>query len=257
MANYQDHDRQPRQMRDWDQDRQRDDRPRTGSGRFEEARHWREDDQRNSYDQTHNEFRGGPARSDWDRPQHARGGGYSGARFGDWSQSTQGGAVGSELYGGYDRHGAGRGVSQSDYGGRAGYGYGGPTGQSYGGGYDRNEPFERGGYQGYGSQQDYQGEGYAPGSQIWNQRGYAETGAQRQHDHDPDYLHWREQQMRGFDEDYAAWRDERRQKFSSDFESWRQNRPRNHGKGPQIEAENPVVGSVSDGETGDMSKKKN
>ena len=259
MANYQDQDRYPRQMRDQDRDRQRDDRMQTGSSRFEESRHWREDDRRNPYDQARNESYRGSARAEWDRPQHARGGGYAGAQFGDWESSTQGGAVGSELYGGYDRHGAGRNMSQSDYGGQSDYGYGGRTSQNYGGGYERNQGFERGGYHGYGRQSDDQGEGYAPGSQIWNERerGYAGSQTRRSHDHDPDYTHWREQQMRGFDDDYAAWRDERRQKFSSDFDTWRQNRPRNHGKGPQIEAENPVVGSVTDGDTGDMSKKKN
>lgn len=61
------------------------------------------------------------------------------------------------------------------------------------------------------------------------------------HEFEPDYLHWREQRMAAYDRDYSQWRDEKRQKFSSDFEGWRSSR------GPQVQAENSVVGDVTDG----------
>ncbi|WP_255984854.1 hypothetical protein, partial [Klebsiella pneumoniae] len=64
------------------------------------------------------------------------------------------------------------------------------------------------------------------------------------HDFEPDYLHWRDQQMAAYDRDYSQWRDEKRQKFSSDFEGWRSSR------GPQVQAENSVVGDVADGGDG-------
>lgn len=94
-------------------------------------------------------------------------------------------------------------------------------------------------------------------AQSWNQgrpEGYAGPEHARgsnmnrpgPHDFDPDYLHWREQQISTLDKDYADWRTERRQKFSTDFDSWRQNR----AGGPRIEAENPIVGNVADGGDG-------
>jgi hypothetical protein len=69
------------------------------------------------------------------------------------------------------------------------------------------------------------------------------------HDFEPDYLHWRQQQLSAFDKDYSDWRNERREKFSSDFDSWRQNRPR-------TQAANPIVGDVTDGGTGNAAEAK-
>jgi hypothetical protein len=97
---------------------------------------------------------------------------------------------------------------------------------------------------------DYPETGYAPGAQIWRSSD-AESNRAAHHDFEPDYLHWREQQMSTLDKDYSDWRNERRQKFSSDFDSWRQTR----AHGPKIEGENPVVGDVSDGGVGTQHKK--
>ena len=92
--------------------------------------------------------------------------------------------------------------------------------------------------------------GYAPGAQIWEGSGPGMGGQSHEHhDFEPDYLHWRRQQLEAFDKDYSEWRNERREKFSSDFDSWRQSRPR-------VQAENPIVGDVSDGGTGDASEVK-
>lgn len=97
--------------------------------------------------------------------------------------------------------------------------------------------------------QSWAGE-HAPGSDSW--RGSdARAGRPAHHDFEPDYLHWREQQLSTLDKDYADWRNERREKFSADFDSWRQTR----AHGPRIEAENPVVGDVSDGGVGTQHKK--
>lgn len=80
----------------------------------------------------------------------------------------------------------------------------------------------------------YRATGHAPGAQIWEG-----SGPDNRRDYEPDYLHWREQQMQKFDRDYDEWRSERRQKFSSDFDTWRSNR-----------ADNPIVGDVADGGVG-------
>ncbi|HYC98115.1 hypothetical protein [Brevundimonas sp.] len=128
----------------------------------------------------------------------------------------------------------GQGYGQMGYGSQA---YGGPNygAQTYGG-------------QTYGDQagmhQSYPSHAYAPGSQIWEGSGQGMGGQSHQHhDFEPDYLHWREQQLSAFDRDYSDWRKERREKFSADFDSWRQSRPR-------VQAENPIVGDVTDGGDG-------
>ena len=98
--------------------------------------------------------------------------------------------------------------------------------RAYGQGYDRPT---------YARSQGYETHGYAPGSQIWE----GSDRASNRSEYEPDYLHWREQQMSKFDRDYDDWRSERRQKFSSDFDTWRTNR-----------ADNPIVGDVADGGVG-------
>lgn len=103
---------------------------------------------------------------------------------------------------------------------------------------------------------------YAPGSQIWEDTGREWSGVRgmqggrpAQEEFEPDYLHWREQQLSAFDNDYRSWRDERRQKFSTDFDTWRSSRPKTEMK---AEAANPIVGDVSDGGVGrDDLKNKN
>lgn len=89
------------------------------------------------------------------------------------------------------------------------------------------------------SQQRYQGGAGGPdsnrnpyaGSQTYGGYGdqlgygsYDEEQRQRGQHHDPDYLRWREQQMRALDADYQSWRGERYKKFSEEFDSWRKSR---------------------------------
>lgn len=52
-----------------------------------------------------------------------------------------------------------------------------------------------------------------------NDRAPPHRGSQRRYD--PDYLAWREEQMRLLDEDYDLWRAERYQKFTEEFNAWR------------------------------------
>ncbi|MBX3477778.1 MAG: hypothetical protein KF910_09225 [Brevundimonas sp.] len=136
----------------------------------------------------------------------------------------------SRSYGSGETWGRGPGrFEQAPRGGEFGRDYG--VNRAYGRDHDQG----RGPARTYGSGRDYEAQGYAPGAQIWQGSG-RDMGRP---DHEPDYLHWREQQMSKFDRDYDDWRNERRQKFSSDFDSWRSSR-----------AENPVVGDVSDGGVG-------
>lgn len=45
-----------------------------------------------------------------------------------------------------------------------------------------------------------------------------------QHQHDADYLRWREEHLRQLDEEYATWRRDRYGKFSEEFSQWRDSR---------------------------------
>lgn len=132
-----------------------------------------------------------------------------------------------------------------------GYSQGGAYGGSaMGGGYSQGQQSH--------SQQGYSDHGYAPGGQIWEGSGRGMGGQSHEHhEFEPDYLHWRQQQLSAFDKDYSDWRNERRQKFSSDFDSWRQTRPRSEASGEhKTPAENPIVGDVSDGGVGSQDAKK-
>lgn len=151
-------------------------------------------------------------------------------------------ATGASAYGGGPQYGQDYGrVSQDSQG------YGGPTyGRAHGGQTYGDQTY---GDQTYGGQGRYD-HGYAPGGQIWQGSGQGMGGQSHEHhDFEPDYLHWRQQQLEAFDRDYSDWRNERREKFSSDFDSWRKSRPR-------VQAENPIVGDVADGGTGDASEVK-
>jgi len=97
---------------------------------------------------------------------------------------------------------------------------------------------------------DFERHGYAPGAEIW---GGADRNASRDqtHDFEPDYLHWRDQQMASFDNEYRSWRDERRTRFTNDFDTWRKSRSEN----VKAEAANPYVGDVAEGGVGRVSTK--
>jgi hypothetical protein len=126
---------------------------------------------------------------DWTAHQagadHTRGGaGLTPPSGGDWNTPPSGQvARGSALYGGPGPSGGGM-YGQSDYGARTG-----------------------------GGRVIHQGSGGT----------YGMAGGHDDHggEFEPDYLHWREQQMRTLDDDYRQWRTERRERFASDFTTWR------------------------------------
>ncbi|MFN3352655.1 MAG: hypothetical protein ACK4Z5_03515 [Brevundimonas sp.] len=245
------------QNRDWNDDRRMS--PERDDGRDREHRSWQDQDR-------------------------ARGGGVhpamSGGRQGDWGSAGYGQAAqGSQLYGGPGQGGGIQG--QSDYGGYSGYGgpsAGGGAPRSQGDDATRHGRFDQGhgetgyGRGGYGQSGAHAGsagadygygrQSHAPGSQIWGQedhrsirQGSGGTYGQGGHDphhgahheFEPDYLQWREAQMRSFDDDYRSWRDERRQKFSSDFDTWRSSR---NGDAARNNLSASAVQDVADGGKG-------
>ncbi len=183
----------------------------------------------------------GQQQQQWGQPQYGRG------DAGSWS----GGGSMSGPDGGYGPSGYSQGGSfgGSSMGGQSGMRTGFAGGSQMQGGSTG---------QGYGSQGGHPAHGYAPGAQIWEGSGSGMGGQTHEHhDFEPDYLHWRQQQLSAFDDDYRSWRDERRQKFSSDFDSWRQSRPRSEASGEHhTPAENPIVGDVTDGGTGNAAEAK-
>lgn len=114
-----------------------------------------------------------------------------------------------------------------------GYGYDGrpdggfaPNGRPDGGYLSNGRP--AGGYAGHGG----------PEGVDHNDRYPSYRGSQRRYD--PDYLAWREEQMRLLDEEYDLWRAERYQKFTEEFNTWRSARGRRpQGQGDPRDAPFP------------------
>lgn len=239
-----------------------------GSG---EDRSWRGDDDRTSRSTSQNHGYDSGGRGDW-----SRGSGYNADREFDQSRGGYGRDQGSRGYGfgSGSSYGGDWSRGQNDFGRDHSRDYGRDAGDYNASRYTRqdyDQYRERGSYnpgpeaqrgdfgrgygvsgQGrydsgsnYGSGRTYQGEGYAPGAEVWNDRGPSYSQGRGQSDYEPDYLHWRDQQLSNFDNDYKTWRDERRQKFSSDFDSWRSSRPK-----VETQAANPLVGDVTEGGTG-------
>lgn len=198
---------------------------------------------------------------------------YAGGQSAGWSRDHGSGVEASGPYGGGGSHASD--ASRDDWGaprynqpqgrGDAGYWSAPPAaehshrgggrnagGYSQGGAFGGSAMGGRAGAAGMGGSSTYPSHGYAPGAQIWEGSGSGMGGQSHEHhEFEPDYLHWREQQLSAFDNDYRAWRDERRQKFSSEFDSWRQSRPRSEAGGDRpAPAANPIVGDVSDGGVG-------
>jgi hypothetical protein len=122
-----------------------------------------------------------------------------------------GSGYGSERYGGgeQDYRGLTRGGGYGrDYSGsEAGWGYpqeGRGMGSRGGGGYRQGD--------------DWRGHETGGEGGSWAGRGRDDD------DFDPDYRHWRGEQMKQLDSDYQEWRQERRKKFSEDFDKWRSSR---------------------------------
>jgi len=50
------------------------------------------------------------------------------------------------------------------------------------------------------------------------------------HEFDPDYLHWREEQMRGHDRDYHEWRKSQQESYDQDYRAFRDQRREHFGR---------------------------
>lgn len=136
----------------------------------------------------------------------------AGSNYGDWSGSRS--AQDERYRGGYGGQESGR----EDY---------------HGGGHERQESREPGNY----GRQDYGNSGrFGGGEGQYGMRrdmgsmhrqddmawGRGEQGGSRhESEFDPDYLQWRNEQMRSLDEDYRSWRRDRFKKFSDEFSTWR------------------------------------
>ncbi|MBB6564222.1 hypothetical protein HNP48_006949 [Acidovorax soli] len=108
-------------------------------------------------------------------------------------------------------------------------------GRSYGYGHDGRPD---GGYAGNGG----------PDGIDHNDRSPSHRGSQRRYD--PDYLAWREEQMRLLDEEYDLWRAERYQKFTEEFNAWRSARsrgPRGQGAEGLQGSDTAAPGKAKDG----------
>lgn len=209
--------------------------------RYDEGRSWSEGDGGRTYQAYGDQGR------DTDRPYAgSRSYGYGQERQSDYGRTVSTNDRNSSPYDRPDyrsQSGYGRNASfgQHRYGGQDQYSQHGNYPSSNRGGYEQSDNRANWGGPDFGhsaSRQDYTQNGYAPGAEIWRQDGGQSHQSRR--DFEPDYLHWRDQQLSNFDRDYHDWRSERREKFSSDFDSWRQNR-----------AANPIVGDVADGGVGD------
>ncbi len=116
-----------------------------------------------------------------------------------------------------------------DYGGRGG-GAGGPRRSNYGYGSDEFADD-------YGHRQF--GDGSATAGSFYGNRDRFPGGRAPQRSqahHDPDYLQWRNEQLRSLDSDYESWRRERYQKFSEDFNTWRSQRATQNENVPAAQA---------------------
>lgn len=241
-----------------DDDYRAERQPRRGPSRYRgEGRSW-DDDRSSSYSQ------GGYSSADYSgyasassRPDYREHSGYrtrpyeprpfTGDREGYRSRPMSDADYDAEPHG-RAYMGSGRSSFGGDYGqgGHGGFGSGGYDGASQTGGsagYTGSRPTP------YADRSS----GYAPGAQIWDGPGQdvASDHRSRGHDFEPDYLHWRDGQMRDLDRDYHAWRDERRQKFSKDFDDWRsQRRAQGVRSQDQTAGHYGTPGASSDGDTG-------
>ena len=81
-----------------------------------------------------------------------------------------------------------------------------------------------------------------------SQAGYAaETRSHSEHDFDPDYLRWREEQLRGHDRDYELWRREQHRRYDEQYRQFRQERQRHFGEAfHEWRSQRSAVGGVAD-----------
>lgn len=183
-----------------------------------------------------------------------------------------------------------RGADDHNYAGRGGQGgRGGPQGyRGFEGGYGGQEYGLGGGDRRYGNQSNYGGGGDMSGrshprdsrefqgapygdQSLPHGSGVEEFGAPHdyayhpdQHDLDPDYVTWRDQQMRNHDREYQGWRAEQHRKYDDDyrrfrgerrnhfhqtFEEWRQQQQAAGKQGSEFAKPAPELQQITDGES--------
>lgn len=74
------------------------------------------------------------------------------------------------------------------------------------------------------AQYELSGGGAGPGQGGWGRVPEAPHAGAEHEEFDPEYLHWREQQLHALDEDYRAWRQDRYRRFADEFTEWRARR---------------------------------
>jgi hypothetical protein len=128
--------------------------------------------------------------------------------------------------------------------------------------YYQGEPLAYGGQEygmeghggGWGFERD-RGPGAGPGAGQPQSRpmqgpapayGQGRQGA-AEHDLDPDYLRWRDEQMRGHDRDYEAWRRQQHREYDEQYRQFRDERQRHFGEAfHQWRSQRGAVGGVPD-----------
>lgn len=174
---------------------------------------------------------GGADRGGWGSPQGNAWRG-AGADYAPRGGSEFGSSSGYGGYGG-ENHGYGRGGTP-DYrqGSPNSWGRGewaGEFGDAAAADYAGSQDGARGsrgqGGFGYGA-----GQGSYGGPGQWGRGEYGGEYGRGQPQHDPDYLQWREEQIRKLDSEYQSWREERYRRFSEDFNSWRAARSGGQGQ---------------------------
>jgi hypothetical protein len=245
----------------------RDDHRGFGDDRWRAENRNHEDDWRRRRGQDDGRsFGGDRGRYNSDEARYGRGARGGGQGEGEpWRRERYGSRYDQDRTGygsGYDRQ-------RGDYGrGQTGYG-----GQEYGMESPRRETGRERGFG--GGRERWRAQGSAPyGDLEFNARasGVEEFGAPHDyayhppqgHEFDPDYLHWRDEQLRAhdrdyqdwrrhqqnqYDEDYRSYRSEQRDTFGKTFHAWRSERGAS-GAGAEFNREPDQVKAVTDGADG-------
>jgi hypothetical protein len=181
-----------------------------------------------------------------ERPTGGFGGGYRGARQGQWQGGGdygRGGYQGEDRGFGRDRFqgGGGYGPRGDRFGGRGGYG----SGERQRDGADRQVPrdydyddrgfFARAGDEVRSWFGDEEAERRREADMRYDERAYA--------DRDSDYHSWRRNQIDALDRDYNEYRSENRSKFEREFSTWRTGRQAQRDALTKVEEHMDVVGS--------------
>jgi len=199
-----------------------------GRGRHGQHDRWRPDNERH--------------RREHDRPWEHRSFGQEG-RFSSDEARYGPGSRGRRYDLGEPPHGEGRHAAPFDpdrggYGDLE-YGYGGEEyGLEGGPAHQRRDPFRGGGREERETWGPDVGEPYGDLELNPRNRGIQEFGPphdyayhpQAGHEFDPDYLRWREEQLRGHDRDYREWRRAQQDSYDEDYRRFRSERREHFGR---------------------------